>query len=256
MMGDISKTAWRSVKRLLHPRGRGETGRLLIEGARAVSTTLGQTAGTELVLLGPDATPLAAQVADSARARGVDVASISRDQTADLSTTAHPQGIFSVVSWQPGQELPEPLPSLILHLSGLRNPSNMGALLRTAAGFGVSVTCSPDCVDVTHPSAVRSGAASYLELPVYTNISMDLLRKTAPDHQVVYAAASEGILLSQMNWAKRSILVLGGEADGATEPVSADLKVTIASGIESLNVAVAGGILLWKAVHSGHSNRG
>lgn len=256
MAGDISKTAWQSVKRLLHPRGRSDSGSLLVEGARAVSTILERRLKPELLLLSPGATPRALQVADTARSLGLDVASISSEQAGDLTSMAHPQGIFSVVSWQPGQTLKKPLPDLILHLSGIRNPANMGALLRTAAGFEVTVSCSPDCVDVTHPTAIRSGAASFLDHQICTNIAMARLRTMAPDHQVVYASASEGTLLSQMNWARHSILVLGGEADGATEPLAADLKVTIDSGIESLNVAVAGGILLWKALHSNNSNTG
>jgi TrmH family RNA methyltransferase len=247
---DISKTAWRSVKRLLHPRGRQDSGQILVEGARAVLTVLERDVGPDSVLLGSGATPRASEVAHTAQSLGFTVSSISPEQTAEISATAHTQDIFSVVKWKPERSLPASLPGLILHLSGIRNPTNMGALLRTAAALNVTVTCSPDCVDVTNPAALRSGAATYLNLPIFTHVRIDDLRKKAPAHKVVYAAVSDGTLLSQMQWPARTVLVLGGEADGATEAVPADMKVTIASGIESLNVAVAGGILLWNAVSS------
>ena len=250
MGGDISKTAWQSTKRLLHPRGRSESGRLLVEGARAVRTALERGSRPELVLLGPQATPLATQVAERASSKGCKVAHLSQEQAAELSATAHPQGIFSVVSWRAAHELPEQLPDLLLHLSGVRNPSNMGALLRSAAGFGVSVTCTADCVDVTHPSTVRSGAASFFGLSIYTGISATTLAQKAPDHQMIYAVSSDGLPLSQMKWPQKSILILGGEAEGATEPLAADTTVTIDSAVESFNVAVAGGILLWEAIRA------
>ena len=137
--------------------------------------------------------------------------------------------------------------------TGIRNPANVGALLRTAAAFGVVVTCSPDCADVTHPVAVRSGAASYFDLAVVPDMTAKALQESAPEHDIISVAAHGGEDLSGFAWRDRTILVLGGEAGGATESVHARTAVTIPSRVESLNVAVAGGILLWAVHHKGSS---
>ncbi len=251
MGGGISKTQWRRIKRLLHGRGRAESGRLLVEGGRAVQAALQRKIPPEQILVGPDATDFALDVLESAKALGVPVADLSSEQISELSTTAHPQELIALVAWLPQPELPDTMPPLSLHLSGIRNPANLGALLRTAAAFDVAVTCSPDCVDPTHPVAVRSGTASYFELTIVTNVLLKTLKEMAPEHDIISVAAHGGEDLSGFVWRDRTILVLGGEAEGATEPLHARTTVTIPSRVESLNVAVAGGILLWDVRQKG-----
>lgn len=151
-----------------------------------------------------------------------------------------------MVTWSPQTGAPEHAAQLVLHLSGIRNPVNMGALLRTAAAFGLVVTCSPDCADVTHPDAVRGGAASYFDLPLFVNVSLDNLRKPGT-HRVVYASARDGKDPADFDWSAPTILVLGGEAEGATESVSGAVALHLPVRVESLNAAVAGGIMMWEA---------
>ena len=231
------------MRRLLHERGRAKSGRVLVEGKRSVRTVLAGTRQAEYVLAGPKGRLFLNELPKRAE---VPVYALSRDQVQELCGTAHSQEIFAVVAWSPHTGAPEHPGRLVLHLSGIRNPVNMGALLRTAAAFGVVVTCSPDCVDVTHPDAVRGGAASYFDLPLFVNVPLDSLRKPGT-HRVAYASARDGENPTNVDWSAPTILVLGGEAEGATESVSGAVAVHLPVRVESLNAAVAGGIMMWEA---------
>jgi TrmH family RNA methyltransferase len=254
MGGGISKTRWQQVRRLLHARGRVQSGRLLVEGARAVETVLERPVTPDLVLAGPEPTPRGEAILQRAETLGLNTAYVTPAQVTELAGTATSQEVFAVVRWRPRTNLTEPPDAVILHLSGIRNPANMGALLRTAAGFGVTVTCSRDCVDTTHPVTVRSGAAAYFDLPVYADVPLAELRRQAGQHQLYYAATTAGQSHAEVAWPEKVILVLGGEAEGPTESVTGAHAVTIPIQVESLNVAVAGGILLWTVV-MGRSER-
>jgi TrmH family RNA methyltransferase len=251
MSGGISSTRWKTIRRLLHTRGRAAAGKVLVEGARAVFTLLERVIPPEAVLVGPATSPRLDAVLQRAVGVGLQPLSLSEEQAEELSSTAHGQQIFAVLTWQPETGSPNQLPEFLLHLSGIRNPANMGALLRSAAAFGATVTCSRDCVDVTHPVAVRSGAAAYFDLALRTDVDLHELRAAEPDRALAYASSTGGAELADFTWPERMTLVVGGEADGATEPLTGALRLHIPQQIESLNAAVAGGILLWEARRQG-----
>ena len=246
MDGGISRTGWQAVRRLSHRRGRQAAGTLIVEGARAVSAALSKPKRVLTVLVGPEMTAKSRTVWEEVVALDLKIEALTPEQSREISTTAHPQDIFSVVRWAPGTGLPSALAPFHLHLSGVRDPSNLGALLRSAAAFGIPVTCSKDCADVTHPVAVRSGVASYFDLWLAVDVTLADLN-AASSHAIVRATAHGGTPLAEFVWPEKTILVIGGEVGGATEAQKPDLEVTIPVQIESLNTAVASGILLWDA---------
>jgi len=246
MDGGISRTGWQAVRRLLHRRGRQAAGALIVEGARAVSAALSRPERVTTLLVGPEMTARSRTVWQEAVDAGLKIQALTPEQSRALSGTAHSQDIFSVVRWSPQSGLPSPVAPFHLHVSGVRDPSNLGALLRSAAAFAVPVTCSKDCADVTHPVAVRAGVASYFDLPLGIDVALADLTGAA-NHTVVRATAHGGTPLPDFAWPERTILVIGGEAGGATEAHKPDVEVTIPAQIESLNTAVAAGILLWDA---------
>lgn len=246
MDGGISRTGWQAVRRLSHRRGRQAAGMLIVEGARAVSAALSKPRRVLSVLVGPEMTAKSRSVWEEVVSLGLKIEALTSEQSRELSSTAHPQDIFCVVRWSPGTGRPSPVAPFHLHLSGVRDPSNLGALLRSAAAFALPVTCSKDCADVTHPVAVRSGVASYFDLWLAVDVALAEL-KAGSTHAVVRATAHGGTPLAEFTWPESTILVIGGEAGGATEAHHPDLEVTIPAQIESLNTAVASGILLWDA---------
>lgn len=251
MPGGISKTKWQLARQLLHPRGRRRSGAVLVEGARAVETALASPKQVSFLMIGPEASPRCADPVQLAATHGIETFELAAEQARTLAGTVSPQQIFAVVRWVPRRELTLPLPAFVLHLSGVRDPRNMGPLLRTATAFGVTVSCSPDCVDITNPETIRSGAAAYFEPSPFADIPLSRLEQEAADHSTVYAAAHGGVELGRFEWPAKTILVLGGEAAGATERTENAVSVTIPIAVESLNTAVAGAILLWDARRGG-----
>ena len=136
-----------------------------------------------------------------------------------------------------------------LALDGIRNPGNLGSILRSAAWFGLQeVLCSSDCVDPFSPKTVRASMGSVLHCAPRI---MDLHGLLSRCSQPVYVAVPDGGLHPK-ELPSPGILVIGNEANGVQEDIIslAEAKVSIprTGTAESLNAAMAASILLY-AVH-------
>ena len=172
---------------------------------------------------------------------------------------ATPQGIATVIDGSPAEVSAESLatvgdgqPLLVLH--ELRDPGNVGTLLRTAEASGVgAVIVSGDAVDLTSPKTVRASAGSIFRVPVATGRNaaevFDVIRRTG--RQVLATDVNAGTSHHEAELA-RSAIVLGSEAHGLSPEVvaAADNAITIelAGPTESLNVAAAGAIICFESL--------
>ena len=175
---------------------------------------------------------------------------IVNDQVmAHASTMETPPGVLTALSI-PTNLLPEKI-SLLLILDGISNPGNLGTIMRTAFAAGVEgVLLAPGCVDAFNPKAIRGGMGAQLRLPIlrtdWTEIS-NLSRNVR-----VWLASSLGTIgHTEVNWKLPSALIIGSEArghgDSARALSSNQLYIPMAPGVESLNAAVATGIILFEA---------
>ncbi|MDW7966498.1 MAG: RNA methyltransferase [Thermoanaerobaculum sp.] len=164
-----------------------------------------------------------------------------------LAPTQHSQGILAIYAiprWGP------PKGPVVLYLDRLQDPANVGALVRVAAALGAGcVVCSPGCANPFSPKAIRASAGASLFFPVLTHYSLlELRRDLGPGFRLCAAATSGGTPLPQWRGPLPSVLVLGNEGQGLDPALEAlvDERVTIplCNRVESLNVSVAGGILL------------
>lgn len=174
---------------------------------------------------------------------------VSDQVMASVSDMESPAGILAEVP-----VTPIPLPaehSLLLVLDRLANPGNLGAILRTATAAGVDgVLLAPGCVDLYNPKVVRAGMGAHLRLPIqvagWSQISQ-LLAGSALWLSVVEG----GVIYHEINWLKPSAVLIGGEAAGASSEarrLSGNLvNIPMHRKTESLNAAVAAGIILFEA---------
>jgi len=136
----------------------------------------------------------------------------------------------------------------ILALDGLRDPGNMGTILRCADWFGLSrVICSLDTVDCFNPKAVQASMGSVANIPVdYCDLPAYLKEQKLP----VFGTFMDGEPVEDNPLPMEGILVLGNEGQGIREETSAviDCKVKISkhplAQAESLNVATAAAIFM------------
>lgn len=183
------------------------------------------------------------------------------------SDTITPQGIVATVSIPP-EPSAENIPfcnqkfPLYLVLDGVADPGNLGTLLRSSVATGVAcVLLLPHCCDVWNPKAVRSAMGCSFQVPMLQVESMDHAQKVLSAWNVgeIYAATMEDGMVSvphyDVAWTQSpTAMVIGSEGNGLSDVVrdkvvSGEIKsvhVPMEVGIESLNAAVCGSVILFE----------
>ncbi len=142
--------------------------------------------------------------------------------------------------------------ALVLMLDGITDPHNLGAILRSADQFGVDLVIIPERRSVQANETVlkvSSGAAQYVQMSVVTNLSreIDILKDNG---FWVYGADMSGESSYTTSFARRSVIVMGSEGDGISQLVRKKCdyiaSIPMSGHIDSLNVSVACGILLYE----------
>lgn len=166
-----------------------------------------------------------------------------------MSDTNTPPGILAVLPMQP-HPLPDN-PTLLLILDAINTPGNLGTMLRTAAAAGVDgVLLGPDCVDFYNPKVVRSSMGAHLRLPVQVQ-SWAEIANTVQQMQIGVATVDGDLVYTAVNWTQPTALIIGSEATGAgaeaIQLANRHISIPMHANTESLNAAVAAGILLFEA---------
>jgi len=223
----------------------------VIEGVRLVEEAF--RAGIVPALLfyseGLDASPGGGELLVEARKRGRTAFAVSEKVMKALADTVSPQGVLAVV---PFVELaPPPSPSLVLVVDRLRDPGNLGSILRSANAAGVEqVILAPKTVDPYNPKVVRGAMGAHFWLPIVA-LSWPEVAKTLAGIQVLLADVRAERAYCEVDWTQPSALIIGGEAHGASpeakELAAATIAIPMRGGAESLNAAVAASVILFEA---------
>lgn len=169
---------------------------------------------------------------------------------AKLSDVQHAQGILAVVEMHDATVNALRDVQRVLALDGVQDPGNVGTLIRTAAWFGIgAILAGPGTADVYNPKVVRSAMGSLWDVRLAR--TRDLAGALRTLDRPSYGADLDGTPVATWTPASPSVLVMGSEAHGVSTAVRALLSETVVipgaatrRGTESLNVAVAGGILM------------
>lgn len=173
---------------------------------------------------------------------------------AKLAATENPQGVGAVVAIKKPVALQDftLAQGMVLVLDGVRDPGNVGTIIRTADAAGVqAVILLEETADLYNPKVVRSTMGSLFHLPVFTGVGKTELIEWCHSKKVeLWATSLEGAEnLFATQWSTSTALVMGSEAEGVSQELlaAADKKVFIpmAGSAESLNVAVAAGICMF-----------
>jgi TrmH family RNA methyltransferase len=188
-----------------------------------------------------------------AEARGVQVQDVSDAELASAADTDTPQGVLAVAVIPERTLLPPTAPVRYLVLDALQDPGNVGTVIRTAAAMGVAATVAlPGTVDVWNAKVVRGSMGALFHHPVVM-MSWEAFADFATRSGVsLWAADLTGDMLSSVAPAscpERLGIVVSNEGAGLSPHVAATVARTVsipmAPEVESLNVAVATGILLY-----------
>lgn len=166
------------------------------------------------------------------------------------SDTVTSQGILVVVPF-PELSPPRPLTFAVV-VDRIRDPGNLGTLLRTALAAGVEqVFLVPGTVDWSNPKVVRSAMGAHLFLPV-VDTDWATVAESIAECDVWLAAAGGRQRYTEVDWARPAALIIGGEAQGAQERAVAladgRISIPMEPEVESLNAAVAAAVIVFEAV--------
>ncbi len=186
--------------------------------------------------------------------------------------TVSPQGVLAVVPFvelAPPPVLSDvlslskgtvegPRPSLVLVIDRLRDPGNLGAILRSANAAGVEqVILAPKTVDPYNPKVVRGAMGAHFRLPILA-LSWPEIAETLAGVHVLLADARAEPAYYEVDWTQPSALIIGSEAHGASQEAKELAASTIAipmyGGAESLNAAMAASVILFEAARQRRSS--
>lgn len=175
----------------------------------------------------------------------------------NMSDTVTPQGIMAIVK-QKKYELSDILKSgqkqVFMVLEGVRDPGNMGTIIRTGEGAGIAgIIVNKETVDVYNPKVIRSTMGSIYRVPIV--ISEDLgvtLDEMANSGVTLFAAHLKGeVYYTDGHFNGSTAFLIGNEANGLSENISKKanklIKIPMEGEVESLNASVAAAILMYEA---------
>ena len=141
----------------------------------------------------------------------------------------------------------------VLLLESVRDPGNLGTVIRTARAFGIdTLVLSADCADIYNPRTIRAAMGTLFSQCIYVVEDLvGLVRTLATDRSVYAAALDAGAArLGEVQFGVRDAVVIGNEGHGLSPELIAactrSIYIPMEPGVESLNAGVAASVLLWE----------
>lgn len=240
-----------------------ETGLIFIEGARLMGEALrselkvDEAFFSEDFLRGGNDRELAERVA----VRAGEAFQISNKLARWLGDTHNSQGIFAIArrpiydDREFGLASAKGGPGLFAYLFEINNPSNLGAILRTAEAAGLAgAIVGEGSADPYAPKSLRASMGSAFRLPIWDGAPFDEAVGWARNGRLVTTAAdlSGGLSYTDLDWRIPRLVVFGSEAHGLSDErlaaMDETIKIPLENDVESLNLAVSAGVIFFEAV--------
>ncbi len=252
MITSPSNAKVKLVRSLARRRTRYADRQFVLEGVRGIEEALG--AGTVPALAfytaAAESDARVCALVDRLRAATPEVFEASEAVMQAMSNTETPSGILAVM---PFVELPLPAhPNFLLILDAIRDPGNVGTILRSAWAAGVDqVFFAPDTVDPYNDKVVRAAMGAHFHVPL-RSANWEMIGESLRTVPRVYLADARGqVVYTHADWTRPVALIVGGEAEGASDAArqlaTARVSVPMHGGAESLNVAMAATVLMFQA---------
>ena len=237
-------------------RGRSDEGLFLLEGPKPIAEALRVGAVAELWLrrdLDPD---IGAPLREAAARAGIVIGEGAATEFDQLAETVTSQGVFALVrdpAVAPAAVLDDARP-WVLWLDGVQDPGNTGALVRIAAAFGAGLLVSRGGAHPMGAKALRASAGLALHTPFAVADTAELAQavETAGRSAWLLEAGGDDVFEATLP-DEPAVLIAGSEGHGACDDaraiVSRTIGIDMAEGVDSLNVAVATGIVLAALTH-------
>ncbi len=258
----FSNPAVKAVRALRDKKHRKREGRFLAEGLRLLTDARESGRIPEMLLMaqGREAHPLLAALEHAVMDAGGDVIELPEDLLAKITGKDNPQAVAGVFAeWDTGLEaLDRERGAIWLVAQALRDPGNLGTMLRTADAVGAGgVILLDDCADPFSVEAVRASMGAVFTVPLAQARWEEFLPwlRTGPDHshgQLIAASLREAVPYRGAPYAAPCFVMVGNESRGLPEEyeLACDLRVTMPmlGRADSLNAAVAAAVLAYEVL--------
>jgi RNA methyltransferase, TrmH family len=242
-------------------RGRERRGLALAEGVRLVEEALAAGVGIRAAAVSPhlEGSRRGTALKEAlARAR-VPLTAMDDRALAALADTDHPQGVIAVIEpprwgWE---HLRGDTGSVVVALDAVQDPGNVGTILRTAHGLGAAgVVALKGTAELHNPKVIRGSMGALFRLPVVSGCEAELLGWAAQHGAQLWVSDAAGTPLGRIALrpaaAPPLCLIVGNEGAGVSQALAARaaqrVAIPLRAGAESLNVAVAAGIILYEVL--------
>ena len=237
----LSKIKVKFIKSLQLKKNREESGRFVVEGQKSVLELIASSFQIETVLCTDE---FLRENRKSLQSKKIEMVPCSLSELESVSAFKTANNALAVARIRT-PSVPPKLHGLTLALDGVRDPGNLGAIVRIADWFGLgAILASQDTVDLYNPKVLQASMGSFCRVPVhYVNLEEFLPGVSMP----VYAAGKEGASAHDFAFDQNCVLLLGNESRGISGSLRrADIRVIAVPGYgkaESLNVAMAAAVL-------------
>ncbi|CAH0346275.1 RNA methyltransferase [Bacillus sp. CECT 9360] len=232
-------------KKLLTKKERDKAGRFLVEGFHLVEEALNEGNLVLEVIVSEDA-----ELPVHFKLEGIEVINAANDVLKAISDTETPQGIAAVCE-QRNVTFEDINPEKVLIIDAVQDPGNIGTMIRTADAAGIdAVILGEGCADPYNPKVIRSTQGSLFHIPVIKGNLDDMIDQLKNRDIPVYGTALENsVPFENVKKAQSYALLVGNEGQGVNidllTKTTQNLYIPIYGKSESLNVAIAAGILLY-----------
>ncbi|KAB1066022.1 TrmH family RNA methyltransferase [Salibacter halophilus] len=235
----LSKRELKILRSLRQKKFRNEHGKFLVEGEKLVQEAIESDFEVEAVYHGQSQTPPTPS--------SFAVQEVSQKELSQISSMKNPPGIMALVKF-PDKSF-KISSDKILAVEGINDPGNLGTILRIADWFGIeTVLCSEETVDEFNPKVIQSSMGSIFRTRLARVDLTEKIEKLKAKGYSIVGAEMSGKKLDRDTIPQKAVLVMGSESHGISPEIQKllDFSVTIEKrgGAESLNVAVATGIIL------------
>ena len=175
---------------------------------------------------------------------------ISEEVSQKLSDTETPQGIFAVCEMTENNE--RIFGEKLVALDNVQDPSNVGAIIRTAEALGIGGIIAYNCCDIYNPKTLRASMGSVLREKIYITDNLEKTLSELGGEYKIYSTVPDrnAKKITEVDFFSPSICVIGNEANGVEDNIKAvsDKLITIPmlGNAESLNASAAASIIMWE----------
>ena len=230
---------------------RREANAFVVEGVRLVEEAVDAGWKFQFALYSDGLSDRGRSLLNKLFSHQIDTEEVAGDLLQKLSDTETPQGILAVLDFT-DLSLPEPL-NFVLIPDQIRDPGNLGTLLRTAAATGVqAILLPPETTDPFAPKVLRSGMGAHFRLPIHSMLWDEIEQISQSANLQMYIADMDGTSCWETDLSQPLALIVGGEAEGVSEQArklpNKQISIPMAGNVESLNAGVAGSVLMFEVV--------